>query len=86
TSLVNALASVSGHRLQRINLSDQTDLIDLFGSDLPVEGGQPGEFQWRDAAFLDAMQKGDWVLLDEMNLASQTVLEGLNAVLDHRGT
>ncbi|ODO08666.1 midasin [Cryptococcus wingfieldii CBS 7118] len=86
TSLVSALAGVAGYNLQRINLSDQTDLIDLFGSDLPVEGGQPGEFQWRDAAFLDAMQKGDWVLLDEMNLASQTVLEGLNAVLDHRGT
>lgn len=86
TSLVSALAADSGHRLQRINLSDQTDLIDLFGSDLPVEGGQAGEFQWRDAAFLDAMQQGDWVLLDEMNLASQTVLEGLNAVLDHRGT
>lgn len=32
------------------------------------------------------MQKGEWVLLDEMNLASQTVLEGLNAVLDYRGT
>lgn len=86
TSLVSALAATAGYTLQRINLSDQTDLIDLFGSDLPVEGGAAGEFQWRDAAFLDAMQKGDWVLLDEMNLASQTVLEGLNAVLDHRGT
>lgn len=86
TSLVSALAATAGFNLQRINLSDQTDLIDLFGSDLPVEGGAAGEFQWRDAAFLDAMQKGDWVLLDEMNLASQTVLEGLNAVLDHRGT
>lgn len=86
TSLVSALAATAGYHLQRINLSDQTDLIDLFGSDLPVEGGAAGEFQWRDAAFLDAMQKGDWVLLDEMNLASQTVLEGLNAVLDHRGT
>lgn len=86
TSLVSALAATAGFHLQRINLSDQTDLIDLFGSDLPVEGGAAGEFQWRDAAFLDAMQKGDWVLLDEMNLASQTVLEGLNAVLDHRGT
>lgn len=86
TSLVTALAAISGYNLQRINLSDQTDLIDLFGSDLPVEGGKAGEFRWRDAAFLDAMQKGDWVLLDEMNLASQTVLEGLNAVLDYRGT
>ncbi|KDQ62541.1 hypothetical protein JAAARDRAFT_189845 [Jaapia argillacea MUCL 33604] len=86
TSLITALASMAGFHLCRINLSDQTDLIDLFGSDLPVEGGQPGEFAWRDAEFLKAMQDGEWVLLDEMNLAPQAVLEGLNAVLDHRGT
>ncbi|KAL1705188.1 hypothetical protein EV121DRAFT_279766 [Schizophyllum commune] len=86
TSLVAALADISGHHLCRINLSDQTDLIDLFGSDLPVEGGAPGEFAWKDAEFLKALQEGDWVLLDEMNLAPQAVLEGLNAVLDHRGS
>jgi midasin len=86
TSLVQALAAASGRELCRINLSEQTDLIDLFGSDLPVVGGRPGEFAWRDAAFLTALRRGDWVLLDEMNLASQAILEGLNAVLDHRGT
>ncbi|KAL1666977.1 hypothetical protein GGF50DRAFT_125186 [Schizophyllum commune] len=86
TSLIAALADISGHHLCRINLSDQTDLIDLFGSDLPVEGGAPGEFAWKDAEFLKALQEGDWVLLDEMNLAPQAVLEGLNAVLDHRGS
>ncbi|OQD75534.1 hypothetical protein PENDEC_c007G04111 [Penicillium decumbens] len=61
-----------------------TDLTDLFGSDVPVEGGDVGQFTWRDAPFLRAMQRGDWVLLDEMNLASQSVLEGLNSCLDHR--
>ncbi|KAJ9101874.1 hypothetical protein QFC21_003214 [Naganishia friedmannii] len=86
TSLVQALADSCDRTLCRINLSDQTDLIDLFGSDLPVSGGAAGEFAWQDAAFLTAMQNGDWVLLDEMNLASQAVLEGLNAVLDHRGS
>lgn len=86
TSLITALANISGHNLCRINLSDQTDLIDLFGSDLPVEGGGPGEFAWKDAEFLKALQEGHWVLLDEMNLAPQSVLEGLNAILDHRGT
>ncbi|CAG8477638.1 12585_t:CDS:2 [Gigaspora rosea] len=84
TSLITALAAASGHKLVRINLSDQTDLIDLFGSDLPVEGGRSGEFAWRDAPFLQAMKSGDWVLLDELNLASQSVLEGLNSCLDHR--
>ncbi|KAF5333007.1 hypothetical protein D9758_015177 [Tetrapyrgos nigripes] len=86
TSLITALAKASGNVLCRINLSDQTDLIDLFGSDLPVEGGGPGEFAWKDGEFLRAMQEGRWVLLDEMNLAPQAVLEGLNAVLDHRGS
>ncbi|KAL6927592.1 hypothetical protein ACO0SA_004214 [Hanseniaspora valbyensis] len=83
TSLIQALADATGNSLTRINLSEQTDLIDLFGSDTP--GETTGEFVWRDAPFLRAMQKGEWVLLDEMNLASQSVLEGLNACLDHRG-
>lgn len=85
TTLVSALAQACGRPLTRINLSDQTDLMDLFGTDVPVEGAEAGNFSWRDAPFLQAMQKGEWVLLDEMNLASQSVLEGLNACLDHRG-
>ncbi|PWY71646.1 midasin [Aspergillus heteromorphus CBS 117.55] len=84
TTLVTAIARALGKPLTRINLSEQTDLTDLFGSDVPVEGGDVGQFAWRDAPFLQAMQRGDWVLLDEMNLASQSVLEGLNACLDHR--
>ena len=86
TSLVTTLANICGYHLYRINFSDQTDLTDLFGADLPVDGGCPGEFAWKEAEFLMAMQEGHWVLLDEMNLAPQSVLEGLNAVLDHRGT
>ena len=86
TTLVQALAFIIGVRLERINLSEQTDIMDLFGSDVPVEGGHVGQFTWRDAPFLQAMKRGDWVLLDEMNLASQSVLEGLNACLDHRGS
>lgn len=61
------------------------DICDLFGADLPVEGGQGGEFAWRDGPFLQALKNGDWIVLDELNLASQSVLEGLNACLDHRG-
>lgn len=85
TTLVVVLAQLVGIPLTRINLSEQTDLMDLFGSDVPVDGADAGQFSWRDAPFLRAMQKGEWVLLDEMNLASQAVLEGLNSCLDHRG-
>ncbi|KKY15461.1 putative von willebrand factor type a [Diplodia seriata] len=85
TTLVTAISKAVGMPLTRINLSEQTDLMDLFGSDVPVEGAQAGTFAWKDAPFLKAMKNGEWVLLDEMNLASQSVLEGLNACLDHRG-
>ncbi|XP_054990862.1 midasin [Sorex araneus] len=85
TSLVDALAKASGNTLVRINLSEQTDITDLFGADLPVEGGKGGEFAWRDGPLLAALKAGHWVVLDELNLASQSVLEGLNACFDHRG-
>ncbi|XP_018599206.2 midasin isoform X2 [Scleropages formosus] len=84
TSLVAALAKASGHHLVRINLSEQTDVTDLFGTDLPVEGGKGGEFAWRDGPLLAGLKAGHWIVLDELNLASQSVLEGLNACFDHR--
>ena len=40
--------------------------MDLFGSDVPVEGREAGIFAWRDAPFLKAMKRGEWVLLDEL--------------------
>lgn len=84
TSLVVALAEYSGHNVVRINLSEQTDMMDLLGSDLPVEGENGMEFAWSDGILLQALKDGSWVLLDELNLAPQSVLEGLNAILDHR--
>ena len=94
TSLISAFAVASGHRLVRINLSEQTDISDLMGSDLPTSGdesstdetGGTGSFKWCDGVLLRAIKQGDWVLLDELNLASQSVLEGLNSCLDHRSS
>jgi midasin len=45
TSLIASISAISGHELVRINLSEQTDLMDLFGSDLPVEN-KTAEFEW----------------------------------------
>jgi midasin len=81
TSMVMAVAALVGRECYRINLSEQTDMMDLLGSDMPDEDGN---FRWCDGVFLRALKEGAWVLLDELNLASQSVLEGLNAVLDHR--
>ena len=100
TSLISNLAKLSGHNLVRINLSEHSEISDLLGSDLPApleyeqseskkskgkSTSSGPKFVWCDGVFLTALKKGDWVLLDELNLAPQSVLEGLNACLDHRG-
>ena len=87
TSLVEALGALTRHHVVRINLSEQTDLSELFGADLPrtVAGSATQHFDWLDGPLLRALKSASWIILDEINLASQSVLEGLNSVLDHRG-
>jgi len=43
---INVCYAFAGQKLVRINLSEQTDMMDLLGADLPVEGGAPGQFAW----------------------------------------
>ncbi|KAG1855312.1 hypothetical protein F4604DRAFT_1685792 [Suillus subluteus] len=73
---------LEGYQLCQINLFDQTDLMNLFGSDPFVENGYPGEFAWKDNEFLTAVQEGHRFLLVEMSLAPQAIFEGVNTVLD----
>jgi midasin len=40
------------------------------------ESSESLKFKWSDGVFLKALKNGDWVLLDELNLAPQAVLEG----------
>lgn len=40
----------------RINLSEQTDMMDLLGADLPAPGGAPGQFAWCDGPLLGALK------------------------------
>lgn len=83
SALIQALALATGNELTRINLSEQTDISDLFGTDLPDKA--LGQFNFYPGPVLTGMKAGHWILLDELNLATQSVLEGLNACLDHRG-
>lgn len=76
-----------GKELYRINVCAFTEMIDLLGSDyLDPKASEDGDptFKFMDGPLLTAIKHGHWFLLDEMNLASQTMLEGLNALLDHR--
>ena len=44
-----------------------------------------GSFEWVDGILLRAMAAGDWVLLDNANLCSPTVLDRLNPLLEPAG-
>lgn len=86
STLIENITSSIGFNLVRINLCEHTDIADLFGTDLPVESSifetqndntQLGSFKWRDGPLLAALKSPNtWILLDELNLAPQSVLEG----------
>lgn len=52
TTLVEAMCHSVGKRFVRINLSDQTDMMDLLGANLPSPDGLMGEFAWYDICIL----------------------------------
>ena len=43
---VQAMAAAAGRSLVRINLSEQTDVADLFGADLPEGGATVGRYMY----------------------------------------
>lgn len=54
--------------IYRAVLSSVQDVTDLFGTDLPVEGGKGGEFAWRDGPLLAGLKAGHWIVLDEVKM------------------
>ncbi|CRG95848.1 dynein-related AAA-type ATPase, putative [Plasmodium gallinaceum] len=42
------------------------------------------QYCWKDGKLIECMKKGYWILIDEINLANQQTLEGINSILDHR--
>ena len=80
TALVEQVAKVTGRKLVRVNLSEQTDMMDLLGSEYPTSANNNTgdaasdeedeiQFRWGDGVLLSAIKEGHWLLIDEMNLA-----------------
>lgn len=79
TSLITYLAKTTGHVCVRINNHEHTDLEEYVGSYIADE---TGKLVFKEGILVDAMRKGYWIILDELNLAPSDVLEALNRVLD----
>lgn len=79
TSLISYLAKASGHTCLRINNHEHTDLQEYVGS---YVADSTGKLVFKEGILVEAMRKGHWIILDELNLAPSDVLEALNRVLD----
>jgi midasin len=80
TSAVEYLAQRTGHRFVRINNHEHTDLQEYIGT--YVSDPQSGKLVFQDGILVRALRRGDWIVLDELNLAPTDVLEALNRLLD----
>ena len=79
TSLVAHLASKAGYRYIRINNHEHTDIQEYMGS---YASGEDGRICFKEGLLVQALRRGFWVVLDELNLAPTEVLEALNRLLD----
>lgn len=79
TSLITYIAKASGNYCVRINNHEHTDLQEYIGS---YATDANGKLIFKEGVLVEAMRKGYWIILDELNLAPSDVLEALNRVLD----
>ena len=77
--MIEYLAKLSGNKFVRINNHEHTDLQEYLGSYM---SDADGKLRFKDGVLVDALRKGHWLVLDELNLAPSDVLEALNRLLD----
>ncbi|KAJ3369455.1 hypothetical protein HDU91_007199, partial [Kappamyces sp. JEL0680] len=79
TSIIEYLAKRTGHRFIRINNHEHTDLQEYVGGYM---SNDEGTLVFQEGVLVEALRKGYWIVLDELNLAPSDVLEALNRLLD----
>lgn len=80
TSIIEYLAARTGHRFVRINNHEHTDIQEYLGT--YASDPLTGKLVFREGLLVQALRRGDWIVLDELNLAPTDVLEALNRLLD----
>ena len=78
TTLVRELAEKEGKTCHRFSLNGSTTVEEIVG----FKTIKNGNVQFQDGLLIDAMNKGDWVVFDEINAALPEVLFCLHSLLD----
>ena len=81
--MLEEVAHVTGNGdFVTLHLDAQTDSKSLLGA--YVCGAAPGEFKWQPGALTQAVTKGVWVLIEDIDLAPFEVLSALVPLLETR--
>ena len=78
TSAFRYLASVTQTPYRRLNLNGSTTVDEFVGKLMLNEKGT----YWQDGVLIEAMRKGHWLVLDEVNAALPEILFVLHSLLD----
>jgi midasin len=83
TTLTQLLAHTLGTQHYSIVAHQYIEVSDFVGALRPVRNTDSGSiFQWEDGPLLKCILGGGVFLIDEINMAPESVLEGLNSVLE----
>lgn len=59
------------------------DLIELISATKSINGN--GTFEWIDSVLIESIQNGHWLMIDNANLCSASVLDRINSLLEPNG-
>jgi cobaltochelatase CobS len=78
TSIIQDIANVRGQAWTRFNLTGDTTADEFVGK-YTLKGGNT---VWEDGILLQAMAAGNWLIVDEINVALPEILFVLHSLLD----
>lgn len=80
TEIINYIAAKTGNinSMIRVHLDDQTDSKTLLGG--YVCTAKPGEFVWAPGPVVRALQEGQWLVLENINLGSSEVITMISSL------
>ncbi|GIY66112.1 midasin [Caerostris extrusa] len=71
---------------QKYLLNACSEIVDkLFAKVEAGSNSTGGQFEWVDSILINAVEKGDWLLIDDANFCSPSVLDRLNSLLEPGG-
>ncbi len=78
TATIRHLAHVTNNPYRRMQLNGATNVDNFVGRYILTSQGT----EWRDGVLVEAMKRGQWLILDELNMALPEIIAVLNAVMD----